>query len=304
MKNIETIYAYGDYVMKAEIEEKPEDIHLCVGYTDHGDEFIYVRTKNGNAYIYGYWCNRNYEPDYDRLLEHPSKDYVRLPKLFKNLDKGSQLSNSIYHDMDYYIDYSNYRSKSWDPASSKWSREYKFESVVETFQRAAASGIKYDWEDKRNILFEYLRKYDMDSPDNLKIVEELPMSSRIDGFDGVAAKKTCERETLYFDDLNFVIKDGVELRKDQITVLEDSDSGDEWGFYTSYLLLDQFEDGAEDRIRKECETHVNKALAELIILSGRLSTMNLKELVYARDMLSELRFNYYVPEYEEDQDED
>lgn len=303
MKNIETIHAWGGYIMKAEIEEAPENINLCVGYTDHGDDFIYVKTKDGDAYIYGYWCNRNFQPDYEKLLEHPSKDYVRLPKLFKAPDKNSKLSNSIYHDMDYYMDYSEYHYTTWNPAHSDWDSNYKLECIVKTFQDAAASGIQYDWEDKRRILFEYIEKYGLNTPDILKIVEELPMSSRIDGFDGVAAKKICEDDTLYFDDLNFVIKNGVKLDPAQIIVLEDSDSGDEWGFYTSYLMLDQFEADAEDKIRSECKEYIESALSKLTNISNRLSDVRLKELVYIRDTLSDLEFEYYVPRYEEEVEE-
>ena len=305
MKNIETIYAYGDYVMKAEIEEKPEDIHLCIGYTDHGDEFIYVQTKDGCTYTYGFWCNRNFQPDYDYLLKHPTEDYVRLPKLFKAADRNSTLSNSIYRDFNYYMDYSNYHSRSWDPGRREWEREYKFKHAVELFQEAASSGIKYDWEAKREIFFEYLKKYDMDTPDNLKIVEELPMSSRVNGFDGIAAKKIWEEKTLYFDDLNFVIKDGVEMDTSQVAILEDPDSADEWGFYTSYLILDQFEDDAKEKMKNECLTRINEVHSKLDDLSAHLlDDLSLKELVRIRSMISNMLFEYYIPDYEEEEEDE
>lgn len=71
--------SYGGIRVKADIDEKPEDIIAAIFYHDHGDDYILIKTKEHNV-KYGWFCNLRWAPDYDRL-DVSDRYFIRRPKL-------------------------------------------------------------------------------------------------------------------------------------------------------------------------------------------------------------------------------
>lgn len=291
-----TIRTWHGPDFKPDIEEDMNDIFLMIGYSDHGDDFIYVQTKDGHEYEYGYWCDIRWHDDYDELIKaDPERlknyGYIRLPKLYKQEDKESRLSNDIFICFDKWLKYSDHDLKSWKPASPGWDAEFKFNLIIKKFKEAFDSGLYYDWEEKRQVLYDFLEKCELDTPENIEIVRTLPMSSKIDGYDGIAAKRqTHHKYAMTFDHLNFVIKKGEELNlSDVITIMDDE--VDDFGIVSEVLYLDQFLDDSKSKICNECIGLIHDRIKELNNLGKTLSERNLEELLYIRNELERM-FNY------------
>lgn len=73
---------WGGIRLNAKIDEDLKDVKLMIKYSDHGDEFLIVKTEN-EIYEYGWWLNRKREPEYDTVI-NSRYDYgfVRKPELF------------------------------------------------------------------------------------------------------------------------------------------------------------------------------------------------------------------------------
>ena len=91
---------WGGISVKADIDEKMEDIVLAIKYEDHGDDFLLIKTKDG-TYEYGWWLNRerDFYPKYDELYDGIydwTKLFIRRPYLFYRFDYECKLSNEIF----------------------------------------------------------------------------------------------------------------------------------------------------------------------------------------------------------------
>lgn len=179
---------YDKIKVRPEIEEKIEDIDLVIKYTDHGDEFLVVRS-NGKYYEYGWWQNRYGHPDYADLDKPWAENYyIRKPKLYFKEDYRHALSNELCRRKDYYITGEQY----YNCPRKEYSREtaqYNFSMYLKEMQRAIESGITYHEDDDKDVLVKYLEVNDIKTEDNLNKLEEIKFSSRIDGADGIAGKR-------------------------------------------------------------------------------------------------------------------
>lgn len=50
--------AWGGYDFMVNIDERTDEIELEIKYEDHGDEFLLIKTKQGEIFVYGYFENR------------------------------------------------------------------------------------------------------------------------------------------------------------------------------------------------------------------------------------------------------
>ncbi len=94
-------YWGGDVPLKASIEEKPEEIELAIKYNDHDDDFIYIKTTDGNEYLYGYFCNRYGYEDYESLSEgfrYSFNKWIRIPELIKTNSNDVIIINGIKYE--------------------------------------------------------------------------------------------------------------------------------------------------------------------------------------------------------------
>lgn len=225
---------YDKIKVRTEIEEKIEDIDLAIKYTDHGDEFLVIRS-NGKYYEYGWWQHRPGHPDY-KDLDKPyyANCYIRKPKLYFKEDHKYTLSNSLYWKMDTYI-----RDRMTDRIMKKISTssaQIDFEIYLECMEEAMNSGITYHKEKDKETLIKYLEINEIKTRDNLDRLDKIKFTSRIDGADGIAGKREIG-DQIHGDKIDFIFYKGkpVHWRKTKRRYTHD-----EWGFSMFSMSLKQF----------------------------------------------------------------
>ena len=72
-------------IVRATTDEKLYEIEKAIAYNYHGDEFLVVKTKDGHAYRYGFFCGLPSYPQYHELANNPCK-FITAPKLYKSWD--------------------------------------------------------------------------------------------------------------------------------------------------------------------------------------------------------------------------
>lgn len=253
------LYAYGDICLKADIEESIDDIEIAVGYHNHGDHYIYVKTKEGATYDYGCFFNLKFEDNYENINE---AKYLRVPEMFSIYEdsKTHILSNELYFRFEELFQKSH-MSFGFDKIVSKEEAQYLFDSGIRTLESAFKTG-KYFNKDryKKDFLY-FLEKNGIDSEKNLEILDNAHFSSRINGYDGIAGKRvTSEKTRMYQDGFDFIIVNGKEIPfKNTIIIRDDDDEGFEY----QMLDLRQFAPGYSNRIRQEAEERRSELIAKL-----------------------------------------
>ena len=192
MANIlsETILRNWDGInVIANIDEKLEDIMLAVKYSDHGDDFLFVKTMDSKMYEYGWYIGRRdvFCPDYDELIESPNNwGFIRKPELFCAYDKRCVLSNKIYW---YVADrfYNRYYMKTIrdDPRTAQW----KFDDFVRFMEKIYERRITYHKEDYEKRIIDYLTVNEILTKENLEKLHGVKFTSGENGIDGSAGKK-------------------------------------------------------------------------------------------------------------------
>lgn len=228
---------WGGIRLRAEIEEKLEDIDLIIKYNDHGDDFLVIRS-NGKYYEYGYWLNRKFQPEYDVIISS-QRDYgfIRKPKLFCAFDKNCILANKIYFDMKhrfYETEWmrSDFIRKEYDQSYA----QYSFDKFIEYMGEVYDKGIIYHQEDIRRDAEKYLETNGILTQENINKLDEVKWTSRIDEVDGIAGKKECDTY-ISGDKIEFIFYKGKPLhwRKTKRRYYRD-----DWGFSIFGMSLDQF----------------------------------------------------------------
>lgn len=191
MTNIlsETILRNWDGInVIANIDEKLENIMVAVKYSDHGDDFLFVKTRDGKMYEYGWYIGRRdvFCPDYDELIK--SQDdwgFIRKPELFCAYDKRCELSNEIYW---YVADrfYNRYYMKTIrdDPRTAQW----KFDDFVRFMEKIYERRITYHKEDYEKRIIDYLTVNEILTKENLEKLHSVKFTSGENGIDGTAGK--------------------------------------------------------------------------------------------------------------------
>lgn len=279
--------AWENIVLAAGVDEKPDDIHIAILYHDHGDDFLFIQTKDGHQYKYGFWCNLKHHKNYEDLLpvdEDPEKEFIRNPFLVVNrLDDNAEVSNKLFralgkaldgprhsYDFDYVTDV---------PSEAQW----RFEWALDAFDEAWNSNVFYDYSSKKAWIQDFLKRNNIDTPENLQRLDNAHLSSKVDGIDGVAGKKAVDETCLSGDRVKFVIVDGQDRIKDLVYTESD---WDEWGFPTRYLPLDQFSKDAKTKYINSINGYFEEIdkLRE-VVDSGKLT---LQELVDIDDAFTDM----------------
>lgn len=216
MANIlsETILRNWDGInVIANIDEKLEDIMVAVKYSDHGDDFLFVKTMDGKMYEYGWYIGRRDVlcPDYYELIESPNNwGFIRKPELFCAYDERCVLGNEIYwYVADRFYDRITMRTIKYDPFTAQW----KFDDFVRFMNKIYERRITYHKEDYEKIIRDYLTVNEILTQENLEKLHSVKFTSGENGIDGSAGKK--ERhvyKVLEGDRVEFVWYNG-EFRK-------------------------------------------------------------------------------------------
>lgn len=290
-------------VVVANVEEDPKEIHIAALYEDHGDEFLFIETKDGQQFEYGFWCNRKYAYSYEDLIRNgaPSwANYVRLPDMFCDHvgdREVSSLSNDLYSETERYFKENRMSSGYNKKYYSAEVAQLAFEQVINAFEKAYSRNVRYDYSDKRKNIEGFLQDNNIATPANLYILDNAHLSSKRDGIDGVAAKRACDCESLCGDILRFIIVDGDEI--DIHSVLWDRDDDyDEWGESSKIMRLDQFESDVETKYKKEILEYVSNLQKALTDISGNVNSFSKTELYTCREWFVNRKYDFrYLNEF-------
>lgn len=191
-----TISNHDGIKLKADVDENPDDIIAAVLYSDHGDSFLSVKTKEG-IFEYGWWLNRPFY-DYDYLDENTWKnndEFIKLPKLYGKLDKGSYVSNEIYslmrnclYETSYFMGWrSNDRLK--ENLAPDTAQRY-FDRLYHGLKEYYDSNVVFrERNDRIGIITYYLANNNIMTEENIKKLEDIKTFLRIGAIDGAAGKQ-------------------------------------------------------------------------------------------------------------------
>ena len=232
---------YGGVRVDAKVDEKMEDVKLIIEYDDHGDEFLIVKTKDNNIYEYGWYLNRICTMDYDDVINSESDcGFIRKPKLFYKDDKHCEFSNKIYWEFDRRFENSFKYVKGYKQHSME-DAQYRFDKFIEYMHREVEPvGIIYDLSryGYEQDLKHYLDKHDILTEENIVKIENVKWSSKINGIDGFAGKKSLSiDDRIYGDDIQYIYYNG---KFRDIEKVKKKHSYDDWGFKRFDLSLKQF----------------------------------------------------------------
>lgn len=204
---------WGGINVVADIDERLEDIRVAVKYSDHGDDFLFVKMKDGKAYEYGWYIGRQdvFCPDYDDLIESPNDwGFVRKPELSCAYDERCELGNKIYWFVaDRFYDRMTMRTIKDDLRTA----QRKFDDYVRFMKKIYEQRITYHKENDEKTIRDYLTVNEILTQENLDKLNSVRFSSGKNGIDGSAGKK--ERyvdKVLEGDRVEFVWYNG-EFRK-------------------------------------------------------------------------------------------
>lgn len=224
---------YGGIVVKPVVEENPKDIYLAIEYNDHGDDFLFIETKNGKRFLYGWFLNRFGFPDYDELDTSWNTDkFIRKPILYKKDDRY-KTSNNLLRQLHDYI-YDRMTGRSLKPHNP----QHNFDMALIYANAAYESGCMYHLENHRFDLLYFLENNGIDTEENILKAKTAKLDSRIDGVDGEAGKIK-DDGFIVCDRLNYVCVNGKYIKLSKVK--KEYGDDDEWGFASMYVDVDQFQ---------------------------------------------------------------
>lgn len=208
--------AWGGICVSSKIDERKEDVDKLAIYQDHGDDYLIVKTKDGNVYRYGYFRNLQYSPSF----------YVREPVLFRKEDERSSISNKIFFlirgDHGYgFIDRMTYRITK----DSKPTANYKFHSFIKSMDEIYKTGVMYHQDDDKKIVKNYLKENDIDTEENLRLLDTIVFNTSYYGIDGIAGKvEMGDFKWIIGDRLKYAFANGK-----RVWLIRHYHSSDDWG---------------------------------------------------------------------------
>ena len=236
---------YGGIKLRADIEEKENDIIAAILYNDHGDDFLYVITKE-QAFEYGWWLNRNPYPDYDEVNDsYWTKDWLRYPVLDGEYDKNHRVSNDICWDLDWYIFDDRPFSGRGYGGRLGIGGQFGFDKYYASIKKHYESNTIYHHKDYKDTyhLLKYLETYDLVNEENLKKLGDLKVFYRIDAIDGSSAKQNrILGNDIYGDSIKWIYYKGKTITKkfNKYGIKVKSTPYDEWGVGGFRLNTNQF----------------------------------------------------------------
>ena len=138
--------AWKNIVVSAGVEENINDIHVALKYSDYGDDFLYIETKGGHKFKYGFFCNLKYHTNYEDLkpAEERKDGFLRNPVMFvKDMDEHGIVSNKLFHDIECEFKESHSSFGYNKKCHSKEEAQRRFERGLEAFDRAFSSNSFY-----------------------------------------------------------------------------------------------------------------------------------------------------------------
>lgn len=233
---------YDDMVVDPQVDEEKENIDIAIGYEDHGDNFIFVKTKSGESYIYGWFCNRPGWPDQSDLerTDMFDKDFIRKPIGFKKDDRFATSNKILFRIKNDFHKNDNWGfSDQIKVEFDKFHAQLWFDSFCGWLKEENATGGMYHLDRYKFEVNKYLELNDILTDENLKKLDETPFNSRVNGLDGIAGKIDASNwKAITFDTIKFVFKNERFIKKSKVKTHREF--YDDFGFPTYSINLSQF----------------------------------------------------------------
>ena len=241
-----TLTNWDGIKLKADVDENPDDIIAAVLYSDHGDSFLAIKTKEGIV-EYGWWLNRLFY-GYDYLDENTwiNKDvFIKLPKLYGKLDKGSYVSNEIYSLLRNWLYKDVFGDHLKDNLSPDTAQMY-FNIVYDDLEEFYNKNVVYKaWDNRLQEITRFLIINNILTEENLKKLEDIKTFLRIGAIDGTAGKQK-GNQSIGGDDLDWVWYRGKQVTKKYHKhgiKVKGYTEYDEFGdYHRFYIDMDQFKE--------------------------------------------------------------
>lgn len=289
---------YRNIVLSAGVEEDFDDIHIAIKYVDHRDDYLFIETKDGKRLMYGFFCNLSYHTDVEDLkpVEDGKDGFLRNPVMFvADMDRHAKVSNQLHHELELQFAESHMSFGYDRKCFSKESAQHCFERGLEAFERAFRTNSFYDYSNKYGDIVFFLINNDIATDENLELLKNAHLSSKIDGIDGIAGKKKWEPydNSLIGDRVTFAMVDGIELNIDKLLYYTCKDY-DKWGCPDKVLPLDQFDKDYESKCKSKIKDRINYLKEKLIAIENGIDTYSLIDLNELRYCLNEeVDFEYW-----------
>ena len=238
----EILNNYGGFTVLADVEEAKDDVNLAIKYNDHGDDFIFVRTKDGKTFKYGLFVTRNGYPDYWQLDQSWCQNYfVRKPKMYLKWDERSGLAN----EMHFYIESELFERDRFlgihgDKIKKEYSKDYAqrvFEGLLKYVEKQKSKGIHFNKNNSKNDILRYLDVNGILTQENTKLLNEAKFDTRINGADGIAGKTEARDDYVSGDSIERIIINGKKKDPSKISMKR---TWDDYGVDGFCLSLKQF----------------------------------------------------------------
>ena len=250
-----TLHNWGGMIVEADIDLA--NVVAAIKYNDHGDDFVVVKTNDGDVLKYGYFLNRdgNRGDYYDFIrkyrdeYEGEGKCYLKLPELFRG-DHDSEVSNAIFFRTENFTTeekgYWGFRDTK--VYSDKRSAQLNFDWYCEDMKKFYEGTEKRIWGgyysgsyhcDHTNDVIRYLRANDILTEENLQKIDDLKKWWRVGEIDGIAGIRRSSGD-IVGDCITWAFRNGEEVKPDSIKT-ERLSEYTEWGEFDQFGLdLDQF----------------------------------------------------------------
>lgn len=229
MKIERTLAAWSHIIMKVVTDEDIEDMEWAVVAGDHGDQYLYVKTKDKKLYKYGCFANLKY-------TTFPIPYLMTQPKLFKELKTKTSEVYWLVHRQLYEDDYrSSFRREDIRKCYSKETAQRTFDGFIEQLNSIHDTcNEMYDDNDHKDDAMKFLIKNEIDTEENIEKLNSAYWDSRIDGVDGIAGKRDISGcNCIYFEHLGDVYV----VNKEDLEIVNDYDP-DEYGCTGYYLNVE------------------------------------------------------------------
>ena len=219
----EILNNYGGFTVLADVEEAKDDVNLAIKYNDHGDDFIFVRTKDGKTFEYGLFVTRNGYPDYWQLDQSWCQNYfVRKPKMYLKWDERSGLANEMFiHIKRELFDRDRFFGGPGDTIKKEYSKNYAqrvFEGLLEYVEKQKSKGIRFNVNSDKNDIMRYLEANDILTQENMELLKASKFDTRINGADGIAGKSEVRNDYVSGDSIERIIINGKEKDPSKISM--------------------------------------------------------------------------------------
>ncbi len=225
MKLQETLHNWGGVILNCVTDEEIQDIDLAINYHDHGDDFLYVRTKNGEHFEYGYWLNRDRE----------FHSFIKEPNLYFREDERSKLSNEVFRVIHNggLQEWMDFGPRKYNDADRRLKRVIML--VKAYIRKAEDNRIRYDFKS----YLDYIRTFIVlnELKEEEYELDNVRWNSRINGFDGEAGKMN-GYHILEGDGITKIFYRGKEFDIKKVSFKRNE--RDEWGCCTKEMNTNQF----------------------------------------------------------------